>query len=105
MAFSSEINEDPPNYSLHCSLRMEYTTIVRGEDNYLFTKDGRKIFDAASGAAVSCLGYRNERVNQAIVQLLNTGIPYLASAFLAARCRRGVVQRAHPKYGKWPESI
>lgn len=48
---------------------------------YCFTKDGRKVFDASSGAAVTCLGYKNDRVNKAIIAQINTGTPYVASTF------------------------
>ena len=43
--------------------------------------DGRKVFDAASGAAVICLGYGNSRVNRAILEQCKTGLVYLASSF------------------------
>ena len=42
----------------------EYPVIVGGGGNLLFTKDGRKVFDASSGAAVSCHGYGNKRVRR-----------------------------------------
>ena len=62
-------------------LRKTYTEIVGGKGNFLITKDGSKIFDAATGAAVSCLGYGNKRVAKAINQQLKIGTPYLASSF------------------------
>jgi adenosylmethionine-8-amino-7-oxononanoate aminotransferase len=83
MAFSPEIVEHNPEYSFHRNLHKIYTKIVRGKDNILYTKEGREVFDACSGAAVSCLGHRNERVIKAIVEQLETGIPYLASSFWA----------------------
>lgn len=41
---------------LHRHLHHEFPVLVRGEGNYLFLKDGRKIFDASGGAAVACVG-------------------------------------------------
>jgi adenosylmethionine-8-amino-7-oxononanoate aminotransferase len=54
---------------------------VRGKGHYLFMADGRKVFDAASGAAVSCLGHGNSRIKKAALEHMKTGIPYLASSF------------------------
>lgn len=52
-----------------------------GKGNYILTADGRKVFDAAAGAAVVCIGYRNPRVNRAIFKQYKTGLSYLASSF------------------------
>lgn len=41
---------------LHRDLHHEFLEVVRGEGNYLFLKDGRKVFDASGGAAVACIG-------------------------------------------------
>lgn len=62
-------------------IRKEYTNIVRGKGNFLITNNGRKIFDASCGAAVTCIGYGNKRVTEAISKQLKTGTPYLASSF------------------------
>lgn len=62
--------------------------IVGGKGNLLFTSDGRKVFDASSGAAVSCLGHGNQKVMLAVIKQMNTGTPYLASTFWAS----GVVE-------------
>jgi acetylornithine aminotransferase len=42
--------------------------ISRGEGNYLFTKDGRKLLDMIAGIGVNALGYGNERVIEAIIE-------------------------------------
>lgn len=70
-----------PEYSLLRNLNKVYPKIKGGEGNYLETTEGRKIFDAATGAAVSCLGHGNKRVIKAISEQLKTGTPYLASSF------------------------
>jgi len=68
-----------PNFLLDRHLRKEYPVVLGGKGNYLFTADGRRVFDATGGAAVSCLGYGNERVIEAVHNLMKTGVPYLAS--------------------------
>ncbi|KAF7948977.1 hypothetical protein EAE96_008155 [Botrytis aclada] len=62
-------------------LHKDFPVIVRGSGSNLYTKDGRVIFDATSGAAVSCLGHGNKRVTNAVFQQMASGIPYLASGF------------------------
>jgi adenosylmethionine-8-amino-7-oxononanoate aminotransferase len=84
MASSSKIVQSTPEYSFHRNLNKDYPKIKGGEGNYLETTSGHKIFDAATGAAVSCLGHGNERVIKAVYQQLNTGTPYLASSFWAS---------------------
>lgn len=81
MDFSSKIPEASSKYSFNRHLTKVYPKIIGGEGNILFTEDKRKVFDACSGAAVSCLGYGNKRVTEAMIQQLNTGTPYLASSF------------------------
>ena len=39
---------------------------MRGEGCYLIDKTGKRYFDGSGGAAVSCLGHSNQRVQQAI---------------------------------------
>ncbi|PBP28745.1 PLP-dependent transferase, partial [Diplocarpon rosae] len=62
-------------------LHKSFPVVKGGEGNYLHLIDGRTIFDATSGAAVSCLGHGNQRVIDAVAAQLNTGVPYLASTF------------------------
>lgn len=62
-------------------LHKAYPVIIGAKGNILFTQKGRKIFDACSGAAVSCLGYKNPKVILAITKQIKTGVPYLASTF------------------------
>jgi len=69
------------SFSLGRDIHKEYTVILRGEGNYLITSDGRKVFDASTGAAVSCLGHGNKRVLKAMSKQMDTGITYLASSF------------------------
>lgn len=77
----------PANHSKQTSFHLDrhlyrtFPVVVSGKGNYLFTKDGRAVFDASSGAAVSCLGHGNERVINAVRNQISAGIPYLASTF------------------------
>ena len=69
------------SFRLDRHLHGDYPIVVSGKGNYLLSKDGRTIFDASTGAAVTCLGHGDERVINAIRDQLSTGITYLASAF------------------------
>lgn len=62
-------------------LHKDFPVIVSGKGNLLYTKDGRTVFDATSGAAVSCLGHGYERITNAVNKQMKTGIPYLCSGF------------------------
>ncbi|KAI7772925.1 hypothetical protein LA080_013061 [Diaporthe eres] len=81
MASSSKIVQSTLDYSFLRNLKKPYLKIKAGKGNYLETTDGRKVFDAATGAAVACLGYGNEKVIKAVNDQMNTGIAYLAAAF------------------------
>ena len=58
-----------------------YPEAVNAKGSIIYLKDGRLIFDAASGAAVTCLGYKDERVILAVHKQMSTGLSYLASSF------------------------
>ena len=62
-------------------LHKEYPVVVTGKGNKLYTNDGRVVFDASGGAAVSCLGHGHERVIDAVCKQMKSGVPYVASAF------------------------
>jgi len=72
------------DFLLDRHLRKKYPVIVGGKGSYLFTNDGRKVFDASSGAAVSCLGHGNERVTNAVFKEMRNGTPYIAAVFWAS---------------------
>lgn len=48
--------------------------VVNSEGSYIYTEDGQKILDFASGVAVNNLGHKNEEVVEAIRQQLDTMI-------------------------------
>ncbi len=54
--------------------------MIRGEGSYLILHDGRRILDAAGGAAVSCIGHGDSRVKEAIMAQLNK-VEYATSVF------------------------
>ncbi|CZT50522.1 related to ARG8-acetylornithine aminotransferase [Rhynchosporium secalis] len=62
-------------------LHRSFPVVESAKGHYLHLTDGRTIFDATSGAAVSCLGHGNQRVIDAMTAQLTTGVPYLASTF------------------------
>lgn len=64
-------------------LHKAFPVVVGGEGNWIYLKDGRRIFDSTSGVAVSCLGHKNQRVINAIYSQFQTGISYLASSFFS----------------------
>ena len=65
---------------LYRQLRQKPPTVVGGEGTYLITSEGARVFDATSGAAVSCIGHSDERVKKAIVAQLEK-IPYCYSLY------------------------
>ncbi|KAJ9155036.1 Exocyst complex protein exo70 [Pleurostoma richardsiae] len=69
---------------LHRHLHLDFPFVARGEGSHLILEDGRKIFDACGGAAVTCLGHGDVRVNQAMVEQINK-ISYCASTFFTTR--------------------
>jgi adenosylmethionine-8-amino-7-oxononanoate aminotransferase len=84
--------EHHTEYSFQRHLHKTLPWIEGGKGNLLFTKDKRQIFDACSGAAVTCLGYGDERVIQAIQEELKTGTPYLASSFWTSEVAENLCQ-------------
>jgi adenosylmethionine-8-amino-7-oxononanoate aminotransferase len=71
-------------FLLDRNLHKSFPIVKSGKGNYLQLADGRTIFDATSGAAVSCLGYGNQRIIDAMTAQLSSGVPYLASTFWAS---------------------
>ena len=53
----------------------------RSEGAYLYTKDGKKILDAAGGAIVSNIGYGREEVAEAVANALKSNT-YVLPPFL-----------------------
>ncbi|CAI6336482.1 unnamed protein product [Periconia digitata] len=67
------------------SFKRDPIVITRAEKHYLISEDGRKIYDASGGAAVSCLGPGpNKKVTKAIVKQLHR-VPYVNSNEMTCR--------------------
>lgn len=56
----------PSSAVLHRDLHVEPHHIIEASGIYLTLSSGKKIIDATGGAAVSCLGHGNKRVQDAI---------------------------------------
>ncbi len=54
------------SFILHRNLENKLPSVIRGEGNYLIDADGHRYLDACGGAAVSCLGHSERRVQEAI---------------------------------------
>ena len=65
---------------LHRNIHEEMCRVVRGEGSYLFLDDGTRILDAAGGAAVSCVGHGEARVQDAIMTQLKK-VEYATTVF------------------------
>lgn len=79
--FSDTSGTKRTEFLLDRHLHKRFPVIVSGKGNFLYTKNGRTVFDASSGAAVSCLGYGYERITNAVNEQMKTGISYLTSSF------------------------
>nr|YP_009867813.1 NADH dehydrogenase subunit 3 [Nemania diffusa]QKG05012.1 NADH dehydrogenase subunit 3 [Nemania diffusa] len=67
--------------SLNHHLKKYYPVIIRGKGSYLYTEDGKEIFDAASGAGAACIGYGNEKVIDAMMKKYTEGTHYLSTSY------------------------
>lgn len=70
----------PKSAVFHRHLDTDFLYLDKGEGNYLFTSDGRKIFDGSGGAAVSSIGWGQRRVAEAIYKQA-LAAPYSATIF------------------------
>ncbi|KAK1758189.1 pyridoxal phosphate-dependent transferase [Echria macrotheca] len=71
----------PKNSLLYKNFHKHPAALVESASGiYLRTSDGRNILDATSGAAVACLGYDNQQVQQAVIDQLRS-VPYCHPGF------------------------
>lgn len=61
--------QEPESYILHRHTAFKPPRVVGADGNCLYLEDGRKIFDAAGGAAVSCLG-QDENIKAVVKEAL-----------------------------------
>ena len=73
-----------PAYSavLHRDLHISPIEVVSASGLYLTCSDGRKIVDAAGGAAVCCIGHGDVRVQKAMTAQMQ-GLDYIHSMFFS----------------------
>ena len=72
----------PLSAVLHRDLHKEALEVVEAEGSYFTLANGRKILDASGGAAVSCIGHGNQRVQKAIASQVGK-LDYCHSMFFA----------------------
>jgi adenosylmethionine-8-amino-7-oxononanoate aminotransferase len=69
---------------LHRSVHETPKLSISAKGGYIYLEDGKTILDATGGAAVSCIGHNDPRVNQAIIDQLNK-ISYAHTAFFGSQ--------------------
>ena len=77
----SELIIKDKDKSLNHHFNKNYPIIVEGKGVHLLTEDGRKIFDACSGAVVASIGYGHQEVLDAMHKKNMSGVHYLASSY------------------------
>lgn len=68
------------DHSLNHNFNKLYPLISHTEGHYFYTEEGKKIYDAASGAGVSCLGYTNKEVVDILTKKVASNA-YIPSSF------------------------
>lgn len=69
---------------LHRKLDHAFLHVVRAQGQHLILDDGRKIFDAVGGAAVSCLGHGDERVIKKAMEQMKD-VAYCATIYYTTK--------------------
>lgn len=69
---------------LHRDTRFIPKKAIGGKGSYIFLEDGQKVLDSTGGAAVSCLGHGNEKVQRALIKQMNE-LSYCHSAFFGTK--------------------
>lgn len=64
-----------------------------GHSNSYVLEDGREIYDISGGAAVACLGKRNERIENAVIDIMRRGLAYVPSL--------GLTTKVAEDFAKW----
>jgi adenosylmethionine-8-amino-7-oxononanoate aminotransferase len=80
-----------PSAVLHRDTRFIPKKAVGGKGSYLFLEDGTKFLDSTGGAAVSCLGHGNEKINQMIKDQMDQ-LSYCHSAFFGTQVSEDLAQ-------------
>ena len=84
------------------SFRKEYTQAVRGSGCYLYTSGGKKLLDAAGGAAVVTIGHGVKEVAKAMARQAETLAYVHSSQFVTLRRRKPCREIAVACASKFP---
>ncbi|OQD68370.1 hypothetical protein PENDEC_c036G00360 [Penicillium decumbens] len=76
---------------LHRDTRFIPKKAVGGKGCYITLEDGTKFLDSTGGAAVSCLGHGNEKINQMIKDRIDQ-LSYCHSAFFGTQVSEDLAQ-------------
>ncbi|KAH9870173.1 hypothetical protein J1614_007096 [Plenodomus biglobosus] len=71
------------NYLLHSKVWRRPSHLIAGRGNWWTAADDRgtwRVFDGSGGAAVSCIGHRDQRVVDAMKEQMSTGVTYAPAA-------------------------
>ncbi|CAG8976704.1 hypothetical protein HYALB_00008458 [Hymenoscyphus albidus] len=60
----------------------QYPIVLKAKGNYIYLDDGRKIFDASGGAAVSCLGHSQPKLIKALTKQSKLAIYTSPASFI-----------------------
>lgn len=80
-----------PSAVLHRDTRFIPKKAVGGNGIYLTLEDGTRFLDSTGGAAVSCLGHGNEKINQKIKDQIDQ-LSYCHSAFFGTQVSEDLAQ-------------
>lgn len=69
---------------LHRNTRFIPKKAIGGKGSYLFLEDGQRVLDSTGGAAVSCLGHGNDKINAAVISQINQ-LSYCHTAFVGTQ--------------------
>ena len=69
---------------LHRNTRFIPKKAIGGKGSYLFLEDGQRVLDSTGGAAVSCLGHGNDKINAAVISQINQ-LSYCHTAFFGTQ--------------------
>lgn len=69
---------------LHRDTRFIPKKAIGGKGSYIFLEDGQKVLDSTGGAAVSCIGHGNEKINKAVIRQINE-LSYCHTAFFGTQ--------------------
>lgn len=76
---------------LHRDLHVDPHSVAEASGLYLTLSSGKKIIDATGGAAVSCIGHGDERVQKAILNQLKK-VDYCHSLFFSCVASEGLAR-------------